>query len=420
MTYNRAFSTPDNNNLYLDLLQSKDPFHTGIDVRVQGVPATGFHWSTNAAGPQFRSQFSPLIGDTIGTFYDFNDTSLTNIAWGVGIQLAQGALAATLAETPGMDPATAAAIVAAVGAVAPTSINQPGYIMRALNLDTGNPEVVDNSFLKDIARLEPSITQTFELGYKGTLGNRIRFSVDAYRTKKDNFVGPLSVETPTMWLDIDATLAAEIGPIVLGNYAAASPQEQQLLMALDANESGSPVDELIAMYITGGASTSFGTVSPEEALNPNDVLITYRNFGDITYYGADLSFNFHLNRSWDFGGSYSYVSKNFFPKGAEQVHDIRLNAPRNKFGLFAKYHRPTRKLMTEARVRYVDAFDMDSPFLGSRVKSYILLDLNLGIDVVANTRFTLSVENVADHMHIEFVGAPAIGRLAIARLTQTF
>jgi len=423
-TYNRAFATPDNNNLFLDILQLANPFHTGINVRVQGVPETGFHWQYDGNGdPMFRTQFSPYVGNDATHYYSqgYLSQNLTNVAWGAGVQLTRGSVIQGL-MAQGVDAGSAIAIGDAVASVAPTSIDSVETIVRVLDLDTGAPiEVNASDYIQDIDRLKPAITQTFELGYKGMIGNRFRFSVDGYRTNKHNFVGPLSVETPNVFMDIDASLAAEIGPVVGFNYATADPATQAMLDQLDANGNG-PVDELVTMYITGGASTALGTFTPEEALNPNDVMITYRNFGDITYYGIDFSFAYHLNRSWDFGGSYSYISQNFFNKDEDEnlVHDIRLNAPRNKVGLYVQYNQPVRHLSMGLRGRYVDAFDMDSPFFGSRIESYIVADLNAGVDILSDLRFTLTVQNVFNNEHVEFIGAPALGRLATARLTQTF
>ncbi len=421
-TYNRAFSTPDNNNLFLDILQSANPFHTNIDVRVQGVPETGFHWRLDGSGePMFRSLFAPYDGNTPTDYYSQGMLSqeMTDAVWTTGMQLTRGSVIQELMDM-GIPYANAAGVGDAVLAVAPSTIAPKATVTRVLDLDTGAPvEVTASDYIQDIDRLEPAITQTFELGYKGMLGERLRFSIDGYRTKKDNFVGPLSVETPNVFMDIDASLAAEIGLTVGTNYASADPTTQAALDMLDKNGNG-PVDELVVMYITGGASTALGTFTPEEALNPNDVLITYRNFGDITFYGADFSFAYHLNRNFDFGGSYSYISRNFFGKNDDQVHDIRLNAPRNKVGLYVQYNRPVRNLAVGLRGRYVDAFDMDSPFFGNRVESYVIADLNAGINIMADLRFTVSVQNVFDNEHIEFIGAPAIGRLATARLTQRF
>ncbi|MCP4566212.1 MAG: TonB-dependent receptor, partial [FCB group bacterium] len=95
-TYNRAYSTPDNNNLYLDIMQTNDMgdlgtnfetalgFRPEVDIRVQGVPESGFHWRINDNGPQFRSSFAPVARLTTSDYIDFNDPMFTNVMWGIG------------------------------------------------------------------------------------------------------------------------------------------------------------------------------------------------------------------------------------------------------------------------------------------------------------------------------------------------
>ena len=177
---------------------------------------------------------------------------------------------------------------------------------------------------------------------------------------------------------------------------------------------------MTAIYVSGTAAIPFGTVSPIEQLDPDAVLVTYRNFGEVTYYGADLAFSYHLNHHFNVGGTYSYVSKNFFKKDAEQVHDIYLNAPKNKVGGFLNYVNQDRNLNSQMRCRWVEGFQMDSPFFGSEVKTYTIVDFNFGIDVIERTNLSISIQNLFDNMHSEFVGGAEIGRLAIMRLTQTF
>ncbi|MDH4034691.1 MAG: TonB-dependent receptor, partial [candidate division Zixibacteria bacterium] len=415
-TYNRAYSTPDNNNLFLDILQKPDVFGIGasfsgvlgyepnIDLRVQGVPETGFTWRMTDAGPSFRSPFAPLAGLTSSDYIAFNDPAFTNVMWTVG----RGAV---LAAVP-------AGLQTAVASVTPPVVTGVNNTLMTLDPDIGTfvPSTVDD--IADIERLEPTITQTFELGYKGNVGNRFSFSVDAYRTNKDNFIGPLTVETPNIFMD-PATLAAYLGPEFAANYAAADPATQAALDNLDANGNG-PVDELTAMFVGGAAGIPFGTASPEQAYVPDAVMVTYRNFGDVSFYGADFAFACHLHRNWDLGGVYSYVSKNFFEKNEDQVHDINLNAPRHKVGLSLRWAHPEHGLNAQTRFRWVDEFDMDSPFFGSTVESYYLFDLNVGVKLFEATNLSLTIQNVLDEKHIEFVGGPELGRLAIARVTQTF
>jgi len=441
LTYNRAFSTPDNNNLYLDILQLNDlrdmgasiasaldlDFSPEIDIRVQGVPESGFHWNWNNGLPQYRSPFAPLDPSgmmTVNDYYNFDDPVMNNVVWSIGRgAVTQGVVDQMTAMGFGQD--TVLAMKAALDAVTPSAITGVDNILMTVDPDLG--VAVPSSFndIADINRLEPTITQTFELGYKGVISDKLRVSVDLYRTEEKNFIGPLTVETPNVFFNRDQLeqyLTAQIAAgldTVNASYA-------DLLAYLDlipqvgGDNDGSPLDELVRMYTQSGAGIPLGTVTPREAYDPTAVLVTYRNFGDISFYGADFGMAYHLDQNWNLGATYSYISKNYFAKSDEQVHDIHLNAPRHKVGLHVQYLHPEWGLEAQARYRFIDAFDMDSPFYGSAVKAYHVVDLNAGVGFVYSTRLSLTVQNIFDNRHIEFIGGPELGRLAILRLSRTF
>jgi len=438
VTYNRAYSTPDNNNFYLDILQNSDPFGVGagfesalgfrpdIDIRVQGVPETGFHWRMGENGPQYRSPFAPAAGMSSTDFIDRHDPMFTNVMWSIGRGAVISGFEAQLAEMGVPQPAIDV-LSMSMNAVTPSMLAGLHDTLMTFNPNTRSFDAASMADIADIERLKPTITQTIELGYKGVLGDRLKFSVDAYRTQKYDFIGPLTIETPNVFLD-PATLSNSLSQAYA--QALADPENADYAAALAAldseayggNENGTPIDELTTMFTTGAASIPFGTFSPEEALNPEALLVTYRNFGDISFYGADLAFAYHLHRNWNVGGSYSYIRKNLWSEDDEegQVHDIHLNAPKHKFGLFVQYANPKIGFTGDARLRYVDAFEMNSPFVGTTVGTYSVVDLNAGVNLMYDTRLYLTVQNALDYEHIEFVGAPPIGRLAILRLSKSF
>jgi iron complex outermembrane receptor protein len=54
--------------------------------------------------------------------------------------------------------------------------------------------------------------------------------------------------------------------------------------------------------------------------------------------------------------------------------------------------------------------------------NYFLLDLSAGYDLNAfspGLRIDVTLQNVLNNKHREFIGAPELGRLALARLTYT-
>ena len=260
-TYNKAFDTPDNNNLFLDILSAQDPFGVGagfgavlpfspdIDIRVQGVPESGFHWSINGNGPQYRSSFAPLVpGMTNRDFIDFNDPMFNNVMW----QVTSGAVfngftqqINSFVNGTTFTQETADSVIANVNRVTPTTITNVDNTMMTFNPDTRSFDPVTLEDIADIERMKPTITQTLEIGYKGILGNKFQFSIDAYRSQKDNFVGPLTVETPNVFFD-PSTLTTSVGTDLTINYNGVSSADSSYLLLLDnpafgGNGNGSPL-----------------------------------------------------------------------------------------------------------------------------------------------------------------------------------
>ena len=452
-TYNRAFSTPTTNNLFLDILSVEDAFGLGrrfqpvlgfspsTNVRAQGIPETGFHFKRSADGrPQFQSPFAPLAERSPSDNITLDDPVFTNVMWNVG----RGAVLNSFLPTfrNNLNNAFAAQglpmaqIDAQVGAlsqafaeVVPQQVGGVKNVLRSLNPETQQFTDVDDVI--DIEPIKSTINQTFEVGYKGVLMNKLVFAVDGYHTKIKDFVGPLVVETPNVFLDADTLSASLAQQFMVALNAPENAALNSVLMTLDApaqggNGNGSAVDELTKLFVAGtdnngAAFIPFGTVTAEEATDPTGIMLTYRNYGDISLNGADFSFTYYLNQNWNFSGNYSYVSKDLF-KDVDGVSDIALNAPKQKFGASVEYLNTDLGLATQLRLRYVDSFPVNSGVYIGQVDSYVVVDLNLGYNLPfsPNTRFSLTAQNLLDNKHQEYVGTPEIGRLAMVRLTQSF
>lgn len=439
LTYNRAFNTPGTSNLFLDILGKENPFEVGIDIRAQGVPSdTGFTFKRSENGrPEFRSPFS-LAGDN---FIPLDNPDFTNVMWNVArtaiMSEAKPKFEAGL-TAQGLPEPMIESLTEGFENLIPPKVEGVKNVLRSVNPrydseinDPNEPPFINVEDVNDIEPLKPTITQTYEVGYKGILLNRLAFSADLYHSRINNFIGPLIFETPNVFLDTE-TLSASLGQQI--GTALANPQNAQLaqaLLAFDAptqggNGNGSPIDELVTLFVAGtknngAAFIPFGTVTPEEAAHPNAVMQTYRNYGDISLNGLDLNFTFFLNPSWSVGANYSFVSKDLF-ENVDGIGDIALNAPKNKFGANIQYTNQNVGLGVGLRARYVQGFPVRSGVYVGEVESYYTLDLNAGyaIPLGPKPRLSLTVQNLLDHKHQQFVGTPEIGRLAMARLTQTF
>ncbi len=335
-------------------------------------------------------------------------------------QVVQG-LAASLAAS------TEEEILNGFANLIPEQVDGVKNVLRTLNPETA--EFTDVEDVNDVDPLKPTITQTYEFGYKGILMNKLAFSADVYHTRIKDFIGPLVVETPNVFLDAE-TLTAFLGQHFTA--ALSDPKNatlNQALLAFDApaqggNGNGSAVDELTKLFVAGtenngSAFIPFGTVTPEEASDPSAVLLTYRNYGDISLNGLDCSLTYYLNPSWSFGGNYSFVDKDLFET---DLRDIALNAPTNKFGANVSYLNTNLGVGAGVRMNYVAGFPVNSGVYIGEVDPYITFDLNAGYDIPfgPSPRLSLTVQNLLGTEYQPFIGAPMIGRLSLIRLTQTF
>ncbi|MBI1925924.1 TonB-dependent receptor [Candidatus Poribacteria bacterium] len=382
-TYNRAFRPPSTNNLFLDIPAGAmpNPFGPNKDlasIRARGVPSTGWTFHRGADGrPQMYSQFDSVDG--------YADATINNV-W-------PSFRSILVAQTPEL------------GDALPTQLNQTvNGIFR--NLTTGGV-MAD---VTDVKPIQPAITNTFEVGYKGLIEDKLILAVDAYRTNQKDFISPLMLITPNVFAD-GATLAPVlIADITTRLVAGGLPKDQAMAQA-------KAIAEKILPTI---AKIPFGVISPEQVQNDTEVILTYRNFGSISVYGTDLNFTY-LKGNWNFSGNYSYVSKDLF-KNVDGVIDIALNAPKHKFGGSIQYLNSKAGLSTQLRLHYVDGFPVNAGAYVGEVNSYAVLDLNAGYDLPfsRNTRLSLTIQNLLNNKHQEFIGAPEIGRLAMVRLTQSF
>jgi iron complex outermembrane receptor protein len=376
LTYNRAFSTPTTNNLFLDIVAGRIPF--GADtlfVRTIGVPKTGFTFSRQCTGGVgdlcARSLFSP----DPTAYLPADATLLWQAATNIVFQQSGGAVD--------------------IRAVPAPNAAQVGTVLRVLNPTTGAFSDVAPTDVRDIAPLKPTIEQVFETGYRGLVGERVLLSANVYYQQKKNFTGPLIVETPNVFLE-SSTLSQYLAAVFVTqgmNQQAAQAQADQLA----AQMSGIPL----------------ATVTPSQALSAGpDLVLTYRNFGDLDLWGADAAFQALLTDRFTLSGSYSWASDDFFPRSeVGGVSDVALNAPASKGSLGIRYR--DDRFSIGGRGRYVKGFPMNSGVYVGDVDGYSLLDLSLSytLPFAQGLMLTLDVTNALNDKHQEFVGAPFIGRM---------
>ncbi len=238
---------------------------------------------------------------------------------------------------------------------APTT--QVGTQLRLLNpttqqfIDIADP--VDH--VRDIAGLKPTINHQLEIGYKALVGGRFQISADAWYEKKHNFIGPVIIESPSVFLDRghhDRLPDANSLP------RRASPNAAATAAAIGTGMAG-----LSAATSFATTGVPLGTVVPtNSALTARpDIFLTSRNFGEVDLWGADVALDFVVGRNLTLAGSYSFVNKDFFSKTeVDGPTDIALNASRSKGSVTVGWRDDLNGWSAETRFRAVKGFPASS------------------------------------------------------------
>jgi len=424
-TYNRAFGTPSTNSLFLDILLSRVSFagSTLFDVRTYGVPNTGYSFSFNNGRPQMVSRFF-----TPGTYLD---SHVINPLW-PGIRQFLGQIAndpEALKRLPPPFNILTPEVAREIIGVLPQQLTAnpvPG-VPKRLNLvaaQLGNAapfDPIDISSVQNIAPIKPTITNNFELGYKGIIGGKLLLTVDLYHTRIKDFVGPLKVETPNVFANGDSLSKA------LATQLRADPKAVETLQKYGLTP------EVFAPAFAGFLQgVPLAVISPRELKSNVEVMQTFRNFGEVSLNGMDVTLSFFASPKWTLSGNYSFVTKNglnifkrpnrVFIRNLDGIANLALNAPGNKVALAIQYRVPEPGYDLELRGRYIEGFPMESGAYAGEIQTYTVVDLNFGYDLPfsKNTRFALNVNNLLDKKHAQFIGAPILGRLIMTRLTQSF
>lgn len=418
LTYNRAFSTPSSLNFFLDISGGAAPAPLGpmgYTTRAYGTGPNGYSFQ-NADGSLhgMRSPFNPAQFGGAGQRLPADAATM----W----QLAVGVLAAQAAVDPSLAPL--APLLPLLQNLSPTDSD---IAIMLLDINTFQQSPLVGSTLADVPGIQESYTETYEVGWQSIIDDRVRISADVYYMKKNNFVSPLLVQTPMLMLN-GQDIGGFIGPTVVPAVMA-----QLMALGLDAATAQAQALEVVTQIATAMALIPLGVATSEslDGVGGADIIVTYRNVGDVSFWGADFAFSWLVNSEWTLNGTYSHVSDDYFE--IEDGTPIALNAPKDKYSASVVYRDVVSGFNAEARVRYTSQFPAESAgFVGTRclpgggtgglfeedcVDKATILDVNFGYKVPHSAAtLQLSINNLLNKEYRSFVGVPNIGRFAMVRV----
>ncbi len=276
-----------------------------------------------------------------------------------------------------------------IGIAAPTILNLEGNLFGGLIL--GNSEGFTLTDGRQIDALEVERTQTIELGYKGSVAQKLFVDANAYFNISEDFISPL---TPLFTSE-----------------------------AVVATRGGEPIANL----------------------NPSGVVFTYLNFGEVYTWGADIGLNYYFNDRISLAANYSYFdvdlredeeSNDSNGDGEVDETDLLVNTPNHKASLGLNVN--TKRVFGSVFTRWVEAYNFysginiaaetnsdiiwdgypvveDTPHRRSYnygpLAGFVNVDVSLGYRPTDNLSVSGQVTNLFDAEVRELVASPFIGRL---------
>ena len=444
-TYNRAFSAPTSLNFSLDLASAFLP--NGVTIRGYGN-STGFDYRYDANGlPQFRSPGAYNI--------DFDNNPLND--WGSFGNTADnyryfGAMADVLgSELAKLSESVNAGQVALVlntlsqglwddasGSI--QNADQMVIDLATLSATGGDygASTIDINAISDLDAVQSSITQTYEVGYKGIISDKLFLTTDLYYQQISNFTSPLTTASYSVIFE-PTSLAGVLGvqdfqnSTLYQNYEALPNDIKDLLTGLlDGNPDytgstfnqiqGTGADELANTIMSQLNVLGLGVIVPDQDQIGSDVILTYLNLGQVNFWGGDIQFKYLPKENFAINGAFSFLNKNEFELEGVAGGVIPLNAARFRGALGLDYTFPKCGLGFSTNWRWSDAFPANSAIYQGTVVAQNLLDLGIRYTPTwaENTTLTLDMTNVLGTDLQRFPGTPEIGRVTMLRLAQKF
>ncbi len=441
-TYNRAFTSPSTLNLSMDLSNGLLP--NGINIRGIGN-RDGYHYIYDDSGnPMFMSpvtQSRYSVGD-MSDNYKFFD----NLTAFLGSQMAAAS---------GVPPAVIAGvfqdlmdgITTSSGSIQDVS-HLPIDFLKLYSTRDFASSVTTLDGVHDIKPIDNQVNQTWEIGYKGILFDKLSLTADFYFSRISDYISPLTLATPSVMFNPQEFLAAiggnNQGPgngILYENlqkpsFAPGMTYDQFFTYAagLDGNPMfqdptgiipsvpGTTWDEFAVMLSSAAAQIPVGTVSPNDDKVDSDIMMTYVNLGTVDIGGMDLGAKLAITKNITVGLAYSYVTDDRIPLEGAQGGFVALNAPKHKTASTFEYSNEKSGLSGRMAYRWQAAFPGNSAIYAGDVEAAHYLDIGLSyaLPFSKDTKISLDISNVTNNKHRPFPGAPKMGTFAFFKITHTF
>ncbi len=422
-TFSRAFNSPASFSYFLDQVSNPNAA-PGFPLRAIGNPAK--------QGWQFNRSCDATVNSGLCMHSPWVATGPTTNTASSSAAAFPGFIAALPSVINGLPTLTAAQKAQLTGLLAqlnpilsglrPT----PAQLGTVLRIGATQVQVSD---VQDLQPLQASFNNTWELGYKGIISNKLRVAVDLWYQVRGDVGAPIGQANPLVFYD----------PTTLGGYLATN-------IANGMIAGGAP--PAVAQGTAAAAAAALVPLMaalPQGALaftNPKlggdqSIIATYQNGkGSLDVRGFDLAVDYQASDKWLFASTYSHMGQNVFPQVGGTINPLMANSPKHRVTGSSHFMDETTGWGWDATIRYTDAFPVNSGYynslnpnaFNSALKPYAPVPASTQMDLSFSYRlpisqkvtWSLNATNIFDTKVPGLSGLAPIGRMMLTRLKYDF
>jgi outer membrane receptor protein involved in Fe transport len=256
----------------------------------------------------------------------------------------------------------------------------------------------------------------WEVGYKGSIGDKVYLTADAYINQLRNFVTDLlpgvNPNYPTFSLEDGVDVAQELTAL-----------DQRLAgLGLPANH---PLRAPIPLLLGGYGQLQQGTrIQGGNALatlpdGSRAIVLSYTNAGKVTERGIELGIGYQFTP--EIRGDVSFTGFSFDVDEAEQAAGDQLvpNTPSKK-ATFSLSYAGQQGFDGNVTLRLVDGHDWAAGIFQGYVPANELLNVSAGYRINNYVRIHATATNLFDQQRFQLFGGSVIGRRILGGVTASF
>lgn len=249
-------------------------------------------------------------------------------------------------------------------------------------------------------------SQTYEIGYKGLVSDKLSLGIDLYYNIEKNV----------------PTAAVAISPGVSFPSLGEDLSKALSDAGVDPTQAATIVDDAVSQF--GNGVTGIVISDQHQALNSlNGITYGFRGYGEITYFGIDFSADYYFDERNSAFLTWAWVNQNDFT--SEDIGEdpalnrvFQLNTPKNRIRVGYNYGTESGLFGNISLQHNGSYFANFGDFRGD-MPSMTSVDLAIGYDIYKGVKLSLSATNLFDADIYGLPYLPKQGIIVLATLRYT-